>query len=87
MQIDEFSKKVKSLTNGGVDVVFDIAGGDTFTKCFKSVKWNARLLIIGFSSGKVQTIPINHVLVKNSSIIGVYLGGFKKNRPDIINNV
>lgn len=42
------------------------------------------MIIIGFSSGIVQQIPINHVLVKNSSIIGVYLGGYKKNQPEII---
>lgn len=44
LPIKEFSNKVKELTDGGVNVVFDPVGGDTFMKCFKSIKWNANII-------------------------------------------
>lgn len=46
LPIKEFSNKIKQLTNGGVDVVFDPVGGDSFMKCFKSVKFNANIFFV-----------------------------------------
>ena len=45
------------------------------------------LLIIGFSGGSIQHIPANHLLVKNVSVLGVYLGGYLKNCPSLVEEV
>ena len=44
----------------------------------------ARLLPIGFASGEVPQIPANHILVKNLTVIGFYIGGYLKFRPEAV---
>lgn len=46
LPIKEFSNKIKQLTNGGVDMVFDPVGGETFMKCFRSIKFNANIFLL-----------------------------------------
>jgi len=62
--------RIKSLT-GGVDVAFDPVGGDAFRAALKCMNFEGRILVIGFAGGERQTIPANHVLVKNCDIIGL----------------
>ena len=73
---DDFVARVKEHTDGhGVDVVYDPVGGDVFDGSRRCVAWDARILVIGFASGRVPDIPANHVLVKNYSVVGVHFGG------------
>lgn len=48
---------------------------------------NVRLIVVGFSGGTIQNIPANHLLIKNISAMGIYLGGYLKNRPEVIQTV
>ena len=65
---------VKAATDGkGVDVAYDPVGGDTFHKVRRCMGWGGRLLVIGFVEGIPDT-PVNHVLLKSYSIVGVYWG-------------
>ncbi len=73
---------VKSL--GGVDVVYDAIGGDVFKAAFRACNPEARILPIGFASGEVPQIPANHLLVKNLTVIGYYIGGYLNFRPEVI---
>jgi NADPH:quinone reductase len=75
---------VKSL--GGADVVYDAIGGEVFKAAFRACNPEARILPIGFASGEVPQIPANHLLVKNLTVIGYYIGGYLKFRPDAIRN-
>ena len=43
--------------------------------------------MVGFSGGSIQSIPANHLLVKNVSAMGIYLGGYLKNRPQVVQRV
>ena len=45
------------------------------------------LVVVGFSGGSIERIPANHLLVKNVSAIGVYLGGYLKNKPRVVDEV
>ena len=45
------------------------------------------LVVVGFSGGSIQQIPANHLLVKNCSALGIYLGGYLKNRPEVVQKV
>lgn len=74
--------EVKAL--GGADVVYDPVGGDLFTAAFRACRPEARLLVIGFASGKVPQIAANHLLVKNVSVIGHYWGGYMAFRPEVV---
>lgn len=67
--------RVRSMTGGlGADVVYDPVGGDVFDQAIRAVNWKARMLVVGFAAGRIQTVPANLVLVKNIMIAGVAWG-------------
>jgi NADPH2:quinone reductase len=79
--------EVKKLTpNGrGVDIVFDPVGMiDKSTKC---IRWNGRLLVIGFAAGQIEKLALNKVLLKNISIVGLHWGAYTTNEPETIETV
>jgi NADPH:quinone reductase len=80
-------EQVKKLTpNGrGVDIVFDPVGMiDKSTKC---IRWNGRLLVIGFAGGAIEKLALNKVLLKNISIVGLHWGAYAINEPEAIEPV
>ncbi len=73
---------VRSATGGrGVDVVYEAVGGDIFQQVRRTVAWDGRLLIIGFTSGTIPDAPMNHALLKNYSIVGVHWGAWLARDP------
>lgn len=72
----DLRQAIKDL--GGADVVYDPVGGDAFTEVFRACKPDARILAIGFASGDIPQVKLNHMLVKNISVIGFYWGGYLK---------
>jgi NADPH2:quinone reductase len=46
------------------------------------MRWNGRLLPIGFASGEVPSLPMNLPLLKNYSIVGVFTGAWADRCPD-----
>ena len=72
---EDFVEIVKERTGGrGVDVIYDPVGGDTFDRSRKVIGWDGRILIIGFTSGRIADAPTNHILLKNYSVVGVHYG-------------
>ncbi|GAA6195534.1 NADPH:quinone oxidoreductase family protein [Pseudophaeobacter arcticus] len=78
----DLRSQVKSL--GGADVVYDAVGGEVWKAAFGATNPGGRLLPIGFASGEVPQIPANHLLVKNLTVIGFYIGGYMKSHPEVI---
>lgn len=79
---DDLREAVLAL--GGADVVYDPIGGDLFTAAMRACNPEARILPIGFASGTVPQIPANILLVKNLTVIGFYVGGYKRFAPDVL---
>jgi NADPH2:quinone reductase len=76
--------RVKALTQGrGADVVFDPVGGDAFDQALRAVNWEARMLVVGFASGRIPTVATNLILVKNISVIGVVWGAQAARDPGL----
>jgi NADPH:quinone reductase len=76
---------VRGVTDGrGVDVVFDPVGGDLFDASRRVVAFEGRYLVVGFASGRIPDAPANHVLIKNYSLVGVYWGLYRANRPEVL---
>src|SRR5215813_1349219 len=74
--------RVRALTGGkGADVVYDPVGGDAFDQALRAVNWEARMLVIGFAGGRIQSVPANLILVKNISVIGVVWGAQAERDP------
>ena len=69
---------------GGADVVYDPVGGDSFTASTKVMAFEGRLLVVGFASGVIPKAAVNHALVKNYGILGVYWGLYHQRKPEII---
>jgi NADPH2:quinone reductase len=70
---EDFVEIVNEATDGrGADVIYDSVGGDTFDRSRKCIAFEGRILIIGFSSGRIADLPTNHAMVKNYSVVGVY---------------
>ncbi len=73
----DLPEQVKQANDGqGVDVVYDPVGGDMFDLALRCLKWQGRLLVIGFASGRWPILRVNYALIKGLSIIGVRAGEF-----------
>ena len=79
---ESIKERVRERTEGiGADVVYDAVGGDVFDQAIRAVNWEARMLIIGFASGRIQQVPANLILVKNISVVGVVYGAQTERDP------
>ena len=72
-----FKDKVKELTPyNGADIIYDPVGGDVFDESIRCIAWNGRLLVIGFTSGRIPSIGANMPLIKGFSVVGVRGGEY-----------
>jgi NADPH2:quinone reductase len=58
----------------GVDVVVDPIGGPAAEPSLRALGGGGRYLVIGFASGSIPTIPLNHVLLRNRAVLGIDWG-------------
>jgi NADPH:quinone reductase len=80
----DLRERVRELTGGqGVDVVYDPVGGAYAEPAVRSLGVEGRYLVIGFASGEIPKIPLNLVLLKMTSIVGVFWGAFAKAQPQV----
>ena len=85
-ETDDVKATVKAL--GGADVVYDPVGGDLHKAAFGACNREARIIVIGFASGNLPTLPANILLVKNITVIGFYWGGYLKfNAPALMQSL
>jgi NADPH2:quinone reductase len=67
---------------GGADVVIDPVGGAQFDAALRAARPGARLLPLGFASGEVPQIPANILLVKNLTVLGLYIAAWAARHPE-----
>ncbi len=78
-----FRDEVKDLTDGrGADVIYDPVGGDVFDESMRCINLDGRLLTIGFTSGRWPQAPVNLILIKQISVIGVRAGEYGRLYPE-----
>jgi NADPH2:quinone reductase len=79
---EDLRERIKALTAGrGVDVIVDPVGGAFTEPALRSIAWRGRLLVVGFAAGDIPKIPLNLVLLKGCSIVGVFWGDFLRREP------
>lgn len=84
---EDFVATVMDFTGGrGVDVIYDPVGGDAYKKSTKCIGFEGRIVIIGFASGEIPAPPLNHALVKNYSIMGLYWGAYNMARRTAVHD-
>ena len=82
---EDFVVVVKDVTHGrGADVVFDPVGGDTYQRSTKCIAFEGRILLVGFAGGQIQSVALNHALVKNYSILGLHWGLYTTKDPALV---
>ena len=75
---EDFVPLVKEITGGhGADVIYDPVGGDVFDQSRKCIAFEGRLVVVGFTSGRIPEAPANHLLVKNYSVVGLHWGLYR----------
>lgn len=78
-----FREEVKAFTDGrGADVIYDPVGGDVFDESVRCIGFDGRLLVIGFTSGRIPEISVNMPLIKGFSVVGVRAGEYGRKFPD-----
>ena len=81
----DFVEEVKRVTGGrGADVVFDPVGGDVYDRSTKCIAFEGRIVLVGFTSGRIPQAAANHVLIKNYSVVGLHWGLYSKRAPELI---
>jgi len=78
-----FREQVKALTGGrGADVIYDPVGGDVFDESVRCIAFDGRLLVVGFTSGRIPTVSVNMPLIKGFSVMGVRAGEYGRQFPE-----
>ena len=81
----DFAEEVKGMTGGrGADVIFDPVGGDVYDRSTKCIAFEGRIVIVGFTSGRIPQAAANHVLVKNYSVVGLHWGLYSRRAPELL---
>lgn len=79
---EDLRERVKALTDGkGVDAIYDAVGGRWAEPALRSMAWGGRYAVVGFASGEIPAIPLNLLLLKGSSLVGVFWGEWVKREP------
>ncbi len=74
---DGWLQAVRDHTHGqGVDVVVDPVGGDAFDDAIRALAPEGRLLVLGFAAGKIPTVKVNRLLMRNVGVLGVGWGEY-----------
>ncbi|MDX1958379.1 MAG: NADPH:quinone oxidoreductase family protein [Leptospiraceae bacterium] len=78
-----WSKKIRKEL-GGVDVVIDPVGGDIFDKSVLCTNFEGRIVVVGFTSGRIAEVATNMLLLNNISVQGLFWNLYQKNHPERI---
>ncbi|WP_110182253.1 NADPH:quinone oxidoreductase family protein [Nocardioides solisilvae] len=85
---EDFVEVVKEATGGrGADVVYDSVGGDVFDRSRKCIAFEGRILVIGFAGGRIPEVAVNHVLIKNYSVVGLHHGLYRRYEPTLARTI
>jgi NADPH:quinone reductase and related Zn-dependent oxidoreductases len=80
---EELKTRLKDLTQSkGVDVLYDTVGGVHAEPSLRAMAWEGRYLVLGFASGTIPRIPLNLLLLKGCSLIGVFWTAFVERNPE-----
>lgn len=73
---------LRTISGGGVDVVYDAVGGDYAEPALRALAWRGRYLVIGFAAGPIPRLPLNLMLLKELDVQGVHWGAFLEREPE-----
>jgi NADPH2:quinone reductase len=73
------------MTGGrGVDLIYDPVGGSLAEDAAHAMARDGRLLAVGFASGEWPRLGTQNLVVTNTSLVGVFAGGYSREELDNI---
>jgi NADPH2:quinone reductase len=78
-----WSKKIRK-EYGGADVVIDPVGGDVLEKSILCTNFEGRIVVVGFTSGKIAQVATNLLLLNNIGILGLFWNLYIQNHPQSV---
>jgi NADPH2:quinone reductase len=82
---EDWIEQVRTVTGGeGADVIYDPVGGDVFDGSTRCIAFEGRLLTIGFAGGRIPSVALNRVLLKNISVVGVHWGLYHRRGSPLV---
>jgi NADPH2:quinone reductase len=64
--------KVMAFSDGhGGDVVIDTVGGDVFDACRRCIASQGRIVVVGFTGGRIPELRLNQLILRNFTVMGV----------------
>ena len=83
----DLAGRLRETTGGrGVDVVYDPVGGPLAEEAATALARHGRLLAVGFASGTWPRIETHNLVVTNTSLVGVFAGGYGRDELDTIHS-
>jgi NADPH:quinone reductase len=80
---EDLKLRIRELTDGGADVVFDPVGGPYSEPALRSTRWGGRFVVVGFASGEIPRIPLNLLLLKGMIVTGFENRTIEAQIPDV----
>lgn len=84
---EPWKDRAREITDGGVDIVFDLVGGERFVDSLRSLRAEGRLLVVGFAGGSIPEVRVNRLLLNNTDLVGVGWGGYVMGKPALCREI
>jgi NADPH2:quinone reductase len=82
---DPVAPALREMTGGhGVHLIYDPVGGDVAEDAAAALARGGRLLAVGFASGRWPTFVTHDLVTRNTSLVGVFAGGYSRAELDSI---
>jgi NADPH2:quinone reductase len=75
-ETEDLKVRARELAGGSVDIVVDPVGGDHAEPALRALGWGGRYLVVGFASGTIPAVPLNHVLLNSRTMMGIDWGAW-----------
>jgi NADPH2:quinone reductase len=76
---------IRDATDGhGADLIYDPVGGTIAEDAAGAMARYGRLLAVGFASGRWPKLATHDMVVTNTSLVGVFAGGYTRDELDAI---
>lgn len=82
---DNLRAQVLAATGGrGVDLAFDLVGGEVFDATLRAIANEGRVVVSGFTSGTITSVRTNYLLLKNIAVVGSTINYYIKDASPLV---
>lgn len=79
---EDLKSRIRELTGDGARVVLDPVGGPYAEPALRALARGGTFVTLGYAAGTIPSIPLNLVLLKGITVLGMEIRTFMADRPD-----